>query len=161
MAITYDNIQTAVPTNPGKRLDASKIDRSGTDVYREFVVPADPEFDTQVARVPVAHPAADAAGLVVRSIEAVPGTAAVTAALMTAAAAATILASSASRKVAVIVNDSDTHELFVKYGTGAASNSYTHRIPPLGEREVRYTGQITGRLDSGASDAAAMVTELS
>lgn len=161
MAITYGFIQTSTPANAGKRMDASLINRGGTDIYREFVVLADPEFDTIVARVLDAHPGATAAGSVVRSIEAVPGTAVITAPTMSASAPATILAANTSRKSAIVVNDSDSHQLFVKYGTGAAPNSYTHRIPPLGEREVRYTGQITGRLDAGATDAAVMITELS
>lgn len=70
----------------------------------------------------------------------------------------TVLASNASRKAAIIVNDSD-ETIYLKYGTGATSNSGI-RLNANGGlvREEMYTGVITGICASGSK--VVTVTEI-
>lgn len=70
----------------------------------------------------------------------------------------TVLASNASRKAAIIVNDSD-ETVYLKYGTGATSNSGI-RLNANGGlvREEMYTGIITGICASGSK--VVTVTEI-
>lgn len=73
------------------------------------------------------------------------------------ASVATLLAANPSRIKAVIHNESGT--LFVKYGTGASSTSYTYRLTANSTLEsTQYTGPITAIKASGSSSA--LVTEL-
>ena len=69
----------------------------------------------------------------------------------------TVLAANASRIRAIIHNESGT--LYVKYGTGASSTSYTFRLTAQAVLEsTQYTGIITAIKASGTSPV--LVTEL-
>ena len=69
----------------------------------------------------------------------------------------TLLAANASRLRAIIHNESGT--LFVKYGTGASSTSYTYRLVAQTVLEAsQYTGIITAVKQSGTS--AVLCTEI-
>lgn len=74
------------------------------------------------------------------------------------ATSTTVLASNSSRKAAIIVNDSD-EVVYLKYGTGATSNSGI-RLNASGGlvREEMYTGIITGICASGSKTVT--VTEM-
>lgn len=75
------------------------------------------------------------------------------------ASSVTLLASNASRRQAVIVNDSSA-VLYIKFGTTASTTSYTYRLDPYDTLEVEnYTGRIDGIWASAAGYAR--VTEVS
>lgn len=76
-----------------------------------------------------------------------------------AATSATLKASNAARLALIIVNDS-TVDLYVKYGATASATSFTYKLGP-GEtlREDLYTGIVDGIWASDASGSA-RVTEL-
>ncbi len=77
----------------------------------------------------------------------------------TSTTAATLLASNASRKEAVIVNESAA-VLYVKFGTAASATDYTYQVAAgLQVIEDKYTGLISGALASGSGTA--QVTEVS
>jgi hypothetical protein len=78
------------------------------------------------------------------------------------ASSVTLLAPNAVRKGGVVVNDSATATLYLKYGGGASTTSYTYRLDPGATWEMPgrpvYTGQIDGVWS--AASGAARVTEL-
>ncbi len=82
---------------------------------------------------------------------------------VTAAATSTsILASNASRRMAILVNDSDKIA-YVKLGTTASSTSYSYRLTPLQTLELTipvYTGAIDAIWESSPTGAM-RVTEIS
>ena len=70
----------------------------------------------------------------------------------------TLLASNTGRLGLVIVNDSDAI-LYVKYGTGASSTSFTRKLEPGEHMEDElYTGIVTGAWATATGNAR--VTEL-
>lgn len=77
------------------------------------------------------------------------------------ASSVSILASNASRKGAIIFNDS-TAALYIKFGATASTTSFTYKIFPNGTWEMSqnaiYTGAIDGIWDSATGNAR--VTEL-
>lgn len=79
-----------------------------------------------------------------------------------AAADTTLLASNANRIKATFYNDS-TSTLYLKFGTGATTTSFTVKLGPEGYFElptdVVYTGQING-IWSSDSTGAVRITEL-
>jgi hypothetical protein len=71
-----------------------------------------------------------------------------------------LLASNASRKGAMVFNDS-TQNLFLKFGATASATSYTVKIGPAGYYEFPspvYTGAVDGIW--AAANGAARVTEM-
>lgn len=72
----------------------------------------------------------------------------------------TILPANGSRQSVVLHNASGAI-LYIRYGTPAALNAYTYKIPPRGHWEMpfRYTGVITG-IWSSDDGGDAYVTEL-
>lgn len=76
-------------------------------------------------------------------------------------ASVTLLAANANRKVATIVNDSATANLYVKLGAAATTSSYTVKMVPGAYYEVPnpvYTGVIDGIWDVAVGNAR--ITEL-
>ena len=76
------------------------------------------------------------------------------------ASSVTLLASNASRKKAILFNDS-TAALYLKYGASASTSSFTYKIFSNGMWEMPtpiYTGLIAGIWDSATGNAR--VTEL-
>jgi hypothetical protein len=77
-----------------------------------------------------------------------------------ATAPATFLRANTGRAGATVYNASDK-ALFVKLGSGAASDSYTLEMEPNGYYEVPfdYAGEVSGAWEAGATGLA-LVTEL-
>lgn len=74
--------------------------------------------------------------------------------------AVTLLAANTGRRGAVVHN-AGTGNLFVKLGTGAATNSYTYKLVPQAHLELPpavFTGLISGVWDATGGSAA--ITEL-
>ena len=89
-----------------------------------------------------------------------PTTTAVYSSVAGATADTQLLAANTSRIGATIFNDSNAI-LYVKFGTGASSTSFTIRVPANGYYEVpfRYRGQINGYWSVAIGNAR--ITELS
>lgn len=73
-----------------------------------------------------------------------------------------LLAPNSLRRAVVIVNESNTATLFVRWGTAASSSAYTYAVPPGGTLEYEprtvYTGAIHGIWT--AVGGAAQITEV-
>lgn len=89
-----------------------------------------------------------------------PGSAAVTRVAVSGAGSTQLLASTPARLGMIVVNES-SGTMFLKYGTAAATNSYTYRITSNQVLEVgsNYTGVVHAILGSGSGNA--QITELS
>lgn len=77
------------------------------------------------------------------------------------ATSVTILSSNASRKGAIVYNDS-TQVLFLKFGSTASSSSFTYRLGPGETWEMASIVVYTGVIDGiwAAANGNARVTEL-
>lgn len=74
----------------------------------------------------------------------------------------TLLAANTSRKAAIFYNNSTNRFLFLKYGAGASTVSFTLRIGPGGAFEMPqaiYNGIVTG-IWNAAGAGACLVTEV-
>lgn len=98
-------------------------------------------------------------GLVVRNIE--QSSTANLANISATTSSVILLASNPNRKMAVVVNDSATGTLFVKFGQTASASSYTYQLSPGSTLEFP-TPTFTGRVDGvwSAAIGAARVTEI-
>lgn len=149
---------TRVPVDStGNKIREAIVD---TDKHVQCSAQADPEDAAAVAKVTNAAPASDAYGGVVRVPE--PGAAA-TSNVGQSVAAVTILAANSARRGFVIENDSEDllADLFVKFGAGASSSSYTRRVKPgeAWDRRGGYTGAITGAWSATGSGSARVTEE--
>jgi len=78
--------------------------------------------------------------------------------VLTSTSSVTIKASNANRKELVVFNDS-AQILYVKYGSPAGATDFTFKLLPDDHVVIdKYTGLVTGILDSGTG--AAQVTEV-
>lgn len=77
------------------------------------------------------------------------------------ATSVTIAAANAARKRIVIVNDSGTATLYLKFGTTASVTSYTYQLTPGQTFESPVQPVYTGRIDGiwSTASGAARVTE--
>lgn len=136
---------------PGHYLDAE--DYGGTPKVVRETVQVGGVAQAELAEVKSANPTTSLAGLVVRPRERTNGTATL-ASVAGSATSVTILAANAERIGAVIVNDS-TETLYLKYGATASSGSYTTKLGPQQQHDVRpgYTGILDGLWTAAAGNA--------
>lgn len=140
---------------PNRNFDAE--DYGGTPPLVRETVQVGGLAQGELAEVKAANPTTALAGLVTRPRQRTNGTATL-ANVAGSAVSVTLLAANPERIGALIVNDS-TETLYVKYGATASATSYTTKLGPQQQHEVRpgYTGLLDGLWTAAAG--AARVTE--
>lgn len=141
---------------PGHYLDAESY--GGSPLVVRETVQVGGVAQAELAEVKSANPTTGLAGLVTRPRERTNGTATL-ANVADSATSVTVLAANAERIGAVVVNDS-TETLYLKYGATASLTSYTVKLGPQQQHDVRpgYTGILDG-IWSADGAGAARVTE--